>query len=84
MFSENECFKSNIKYINIYRLRVFRNTAIKNGIDPDTVKKGRYYFNWTGLPHQVGPRTDRIKALTAEIAINPRVLHMRKLQSNAA
>ena len=61
-----------------------RNTAIKNGIDPDTVKKGRYYFNWTGLPHQVGPRTDRIKALTAEIAINPRVLHMRKLQSNAA
>lgn len=61
-----------------------RNTAIKNGIDPDTVKKGRYYFNWTGLPHQVGPRTDRIKALTAEIAINPRVLYMRKLQSQAA
>ena len=59
-----------------------RSRALRNGKDPKTVSKSVYYFNWTGLPHQTGPRNKRIECLCSEFAKNKTQMSLRLRNTN--
>lgn len=58
-----------------------RTNAMQNGEDPDEIKKGGYYFSWTGLPQKPEARRQRSAALIAEISKSPRKLGLRKMMA---
>jgi hypothetical protein len=57
-----------------------RTRYMRKGLDPDEVRKSSYYFNWTGLPHQISARQKRIGELVKEISSSTRKFHLRKIR----
>jgi len=56
-----------------------RTEARKDGLDPDTVSKSAYYFNWVGLPHQIKYRNKRISDLSSQIEKNSFTMSLRSV-----
>jgi hypothetical protein len=55
-----------------------RSKALQNKVDPDTVKKSAYYFNWVSLPHQVKDRNKRILKLSRQIEKKSFTMSLRR------
>ena len=56
-----------------------RSKALSQQLDPDTVKKSAYYFNWVGLPHQIKYRNKRILKLSKQIEKNSFTMSLRSV-----